>query len=641
MTRYFSEVCLAPDGEGISGRSCLLVSSAQPGISLVRGFRRARILKRIASRPRCRDRPSSVVFRRHALPRHGRSRVHRLAPPACAARTRPRCCRVGRVHRLLRSCAEGGERPRPAGTPVDLAEDDVELAGLDGSSTSRASRASRASAASSPSTSARTCSRASGSSRQPRRRGFASSSRPRPRSTETRPRTRRRRTRVPQPISPYGITKLACEHLAARLRSGVRPRGRHRALLHDLRPAPASRHGLHENRLVPRGGASVRALRRRVAVPQLHVRRRRGRGDHRHDGAGGAGSTYNVGGGAEVSMLEAIERSGGSPDAGSRSSAASGARVTRPGRPRTRRGSERSWAGSLRRRSRTASRLNGAGPLIGSRPDELHPSGSRARGRAGSRPLLRLATPQAALVAPGRRPRRRRDHRHRARARRRLRLARADDHLPRPAVRPARRRADPEPRDESTDGGRDRPLGVGAEGGVGAERHPGVEAPLGDLDEGDRRGRPAPRREPVGGDHGQGLRQAEGRARRRRARASRDRPRLPLRHAEDRPSRARRSPPRDAARRGQRPHPCGPEPAGDRPRRPLDPARPAPAVDREPQLGHHHRRRPPGGSPGIARRVAAAPEPRAGRRDRAASWSRRGASKTTARSSRSSLLVGR
>ena len=98
-------------------------------------------------------------------------------------------------------------------------------------------------------------------------------------------------------------------------------------------------------------------------------------------------------------------------------------------------------------------------------------------------------------------------------------------------------RADPEPGDESADGERDRPLGDGAEGGVGAERDPGVEAALGGLDEGDRGDRPAPRREPVGGDRGEGLRQAQGRARRGRARASRDRPRVRLRRAEDRTSR--------------------------------------------------------------------------------------------------------
>ena len=45
-------------------------------------------------------------------------------------------------------------------------------------------------------------------------------------------------------------------------------------------------------------------------------------------------------------------------------------------------------------------------------------------------------------------------------------LARADDRLPRPAVRAARRRPDPEPRDEPADGRRDHPLRGGAEARV-------------------------------------------------------------------------------------------------------------------------------------------------------------------------------
>ena len=116
---------------------------------------------------------------------------------------------------------------------------------------------------------------------------------------------------IPRPLSPYGITKLACEHLAHAYALGVRARRRHRALLHDLRPAAATGHGVHEDGVVPRRGQAVRALRRRHAVAQLHVRRRRGRGDDRGDGARRAGgATFNVGGGTEVSMLEAIETLG-------------------------------------------------------------------------------------------------------------------------------------------------------------------------------------------------------------------------------------------------------------------------------------------------------------------------------------------
>ena len=51
------------------------------------------------------------------------------------------------------------------------------------------------------------------------------------------------------------------------------------------------------------------------------------------------------------------------------------------------------------RRSRRASRLSGAGPLMGSRPHEQWDSCSRAGGRAGGRPRLRLGAPPGALVA--------------------------------------------------------------------------------------------------------------------------------------------------------------------------------------------------------------------------------------------------
>jgi UDP-glucose 4-epimerase len=69
---------------------------------------------------------------------------------------------------------------------------------------------------------------------------------------------------TPQPISPYGITKLACEHLAVAV-------GRARGLesvtlpvLHRLRPTPATRHGVQPrcSRLSPaarRSGSSATA----------------------------------------------------------------------------------------------------------------------------------------------------------------------------------------------------------------------------------------------------------------------------------------------------------------------------------------------------------------------------------------------
>ena len=163
--------------------------------------------------------------------------------------------------------------------------------------------------------------------------------------------------------------------------------------------------------------------------------------------------------------------------------------------------------------------------------------GSRAPRRAGSRPLLRLAASQGALVAAGRRSRRWCGRRGRARPRERLGMERGDDRLPRPAVRTARRRADPEPRDESADGGRDHPLRGRDPACVTRQRNSGVAAPLVDLDQGARRGRADARNQPAVRDRRQGVREAEGRARRRRTRGSRHRPRLGLCHREDRAAR--------------------------------------------------------------------------------------------------------
>ena len=180
------------------------------------------------------------------------------------------------LHRLLRRRAEGGERARardPARS-TSRATDRPRRAST-GSSTSPASPACAASATSSRPTSTGTCSPRSGSSRRRRATASGSSSRPRRRSTGTPRRTRRRRTVAPRPVSPYGITKLDCEHLA---RATARSFGLDvvvAPVLQRVRPAPAARHGLHAHRHVPRRGPPVRPVRRRPPVAQLHVRRRR------------------------------------------------------------------------------------------------------------------------------------------------------------------------------------------------------------------------------------------------------------------------------------------------------------------------------------------------------------------------------
>ena len=60
------------------------------------------------------------------------------------------------------------------------------------------------------------------------------------------------RGRACQPVSPYGVTKLAAEHLANLYDAQPRPARGQPALLHGLRTAPAAGHGLPP---VPEGGA--------------------------------------------------------------------------------------------------------------------------------------------------------------------------------------------------------------------------------------------------------------------------------------------------------------------------------------------------------------------------------------------------
>ena len=94
----------------------------------------------------------------------------------------------------------------------------------------------------------------------------------------------------PSPISPYGVTKLACEHLAR----AIRHRGDRPSLLHRLRPASASRHGV---RATGRGGARgtrVRALRRRISRPSPTSRTRSPRRSARWTAGRAARSTTSA-----------------------------------------------------------------------------------------------------------------------------------------------------------------------------------------------------------------------------------------------------------------------------------------------------------------------------------------------------------
>ena len=78
---------------------------------------------------------------------------------------------------------------------------------------------------------------------------------------------------APRPLSPYGITKLACENLAYAYGKEFGLAARRRALLHDLRAAATPGHGTDADDEVSRRESAVRALRRRDAVSELHIRR--------------------------------------------------------------------------------------------------------------------------------------------------------------------------------------------------------------------------------------------------------------------------------------------------------------------------------------------------------------------------------
>ena len=107
-------------------------------------------------------------------------------------------------------------------------------------------------------TSATTCGRTSRSrsgcsKRSSPDRSASSSTRPAPRCTETRSRYPTPESIRPAPVSPYGVTKLAAEHLCELYRVELRHSDGVAAPLHRLRPAAAPGHGL-----LPAGGAAVR-----------------------------------------------------------------------------------------------------------------------------------------------------------------------------------------------------------------------------------------------------------------------------------------------------------------------------------------------------------------------------------------------
>ena len=81
---------------------------------------------------------------------------------------------------------------------------------------------------------------------------------------------------LPQPVSPYGVTKLAAEQLCYLYHVELRGADRLAALFHGVRPTAASRHGLSQVPAGDAGRAADRGVRRRRADARLHVRGRCG-----------------------------------------------------------------------------------------------------------------------------------------------------------------------------------------------------------------------------------------------------------------------------------------------------------------------------------------------------------------------------
>ena len=134
-------------------------------------------------------------------------------------------------------------------------------------------------------------------------------------------------TLLPRPFSPYGVTKLAGEHLALLYGRNFGAAGRRRCATSPVY-GPRQRPDMAFHKFC-RGDAARRAdpgLRRRQAVARLHVHRRRRRGQRAGVEAGTASGVYNVGGGSQVEVLEAIAH----PRAGARREGASDSREPRP-----------------------------------------------------------------------------------------------------------------------------------------------------------------------------------------------------------------------------------------------------------------------------------------------------------------------
>ena len=112
---------------------------------------------------------------------------------------------------------------------------------------------------------------------------------------------------APQPLSPYGVTKLAAEHLCHlyHVNYGVPTVSLRYFTVYGPRQRPDM--GFHRFIRAALTRPAHHALRRRRADTRLHVRGRRRRGRPGGGRPGRPGGVYNIGGGSRVSVNQVLD----------------------------------------------------------------------------------------------------------------------------------------------------------------------------------------------------------------------------------------------------------------------------------------------------------------------------------------------
>ena len=289
--RYDDELEITTDGTaavaGSHGVHCTKCAAADGVAVAASGRTCTPRWTRAAGRAGCRRASARCS---HEGAGHRRRRLHRVAPDDGAARSRrarssastasPTTTRARSRRATSRSMPAGrasGSSRAASSTPTCRR---CSTARRTCSISPRRPACARAGAATSGSTPTTTSTRRSGCSRPASAgRSSASSTRRARRVYGDNVSIPMREDALPQPVSPYGVTKLAAEQLCHLYCREPRRAGDLGALLHGVRPAAAAGHGVH---IASSGGAdrsADHAVWRRRADARLHVRDRRRRGD--------------------------------------------------------------------------------------------------------------------------------------------------------------------------------------------------------------------------------------------------------------------------------------------------------------------------------------------------------------------------